>query len=494
MSGNRREFFKRTSLLATAAVGFPHVVRSAEEQASGADARPRHIIHLVSDGTSMGTLTLADHFSRLQRPHGLRWLELYQRPGACAALVNMRSLNSLVTDSSAASSSWGSGSRVVNGVLNQLPDGRELRPLYALFDELHWKRALVTTTEITHATPAGFVANCSSRGSAEDIARQYLARRVDILLGGGRKFFDPAQRKDKQDLRAEFRAAGYAVMERAAELEAAPRAQRWLGTFASSHLPFTIDHLGDRALLTKVPTLARMTELALHKLAGEDHFILQVEGGRVDHAAHACDISAAVRDAVAFDEAIEVVLEFQRRVPETLLVITTDHGTGNPGLNGTGTAYKESSPLFANTLKVRRSFESLENEWKKSPTVAGVQKLILSATGYQASDARAAMLLTFLEKKGKALYEQMNSATVQFGQLLGNYLGVGWSSSAHTADYVPLLALGPGAERFRGFLQNTDVFRNYLDLARMDYRNPEMPLLAETSPSAAEVEGTDRLV
>ena len=68
----------------------------------------------------------------------------------------MRSLNSLVTDSAAASTSWGSGSRVKNGTLNILPDGRRLRPLCTVFGEAGWARGLVTTTEITHATPAGF--------------------------------------------------------------------------------------------------------------------------------------------------------------------------------------------------------------------------------------------------------------------------------------------------------------------------------------------------
>ncbi len=496
MSASRRSFFKRAGCLATtAAVGFPAVVRSAAEQSAAPGALPRHIIHMVSDGTSSGTLTLADHFSRLQRGRGLRWLELYRRPEAAPALVNMRSLNSLVTDSSAASSSWGSGSRVVNGVLNQLPDGRDLLPLCSLFDELGWKRGLVTTTEITHATPAGFATNASSRGSSDDLAQQYLERRIDVLLGGGRQFFDPTKRKDKRDLHAAFRTVGYTVMNKAAELDAAPASGRWLGTFAASHLPFTVDHLADRDLQTKVPTLARMTERALDRLGREDHFLLQVEGGRVDHGAHACDIVAAVRDAVAFDEAIEAVLEFQRRTPGTLLVITTDHGTGNPGLNGTGSAYKESSPMFANTLKAHRSFEHMEADLKKATTVASLQKLLRDGTGYKAPEAKLVQLLPFIEKKGYTLYDQLNSVSAQLGQLMGNHYGVGWSSGSHTADYVPLVAVGTGAERFRGFIQNTDVFRHYLDLARIDYRNPEVPLLSatETGPSAAVAEGLERL-
>jgi alkaline phosphatase len=490
MSSSRRRFLKQTGWLSASALGLASVPRSAASVAEPSEAKPRHIIHLVADGMSVGTLTLADHFSRLVRQRGLRWVELCRRPEAALGWVNMRSLNSLVTDSSAASSSWGSGSRVVNGMVNRLPDGRDLRPLYSVFEEAGWKRGLVTTTEITHATPAGFAAN-ASRDDAQLIAAQYLDRKIEVLLGGGSKFFDPAQRKDQRDLRAEYRAQGYVVMQRAPELAAAPLNQRWLGTFAGGHLPFTIDHIADKELLARVPTLVEMTRLALKKLEREDRFLLQVEGGRVDHAAHNCDIAAALRDQLAFDEALEVCLEFQRRAPETLLIVTTDHGTGNPGLNGAGARYKDSCPLFAHVLQINQSCAVIHGRLEKAGSAGEVQRILREATGYQAPAEKAAMLLPFLAKKGKAVYDQMNSSMAQLGQLLANHVGVGWAGGAHTADYVPLLALGPGAARFRGFLQNTDVFRHYVALGGIDFRNPEAPLMAEAGPAAGETEGAE---
>jgi alkaline phosphatase len=479
--------------LATATLGLPPAACAAQSNAAAAGPRPRHILHLVADGASLGTLTLGDYYSHLHRKRGLRWLELYRDGRASSALVNMRSLNSMVTDSSAASSSWGSGSRVVNGVLNQLPDGRNLRTLYQLFEAEGWKRGLVTTTEITHATPAGFAVNCDNRASAEDIARQYLDRKVDLLLGGGRNYFDPAKRKDKRDLRSEFTAAGYAVLDTAADLDRAPLERSWLGTFDRNHLPYTIDRAADAAVRARVPSLAHMTRLALKKLARVDRFILQIEGGRIDHAAHACDIATAVREVVAFDEAIEVALEFQSLEPEALLVITVDHGTANPGLNGTGTAYKESPKLFAHTLGAQRSFESLEPEFRKATTVAQVQKLVRAASGYVVPEAKAALLLSLVEKKNTVLYDAMNHLAVHLGQLVGNHCGVGWTSNAHTADFVPLVAIGPGADRFRGFLQNTDVFHHYVALADIDFRNPEAPLQAESGPSAEAAEALARI-
>ena len=222
-----------------------------------------------------------------------------------------------------------------------------------------------------------------------------------------------------------------------------------------------------------------MTQFALSYLMRSPHFILQVEGGRVDHGAHESDAPAAFRDQIAFDEALEVCLQFQREEPDTLLVVTTDHGTGNPGLNGMGVAYTASSSLFANIAKIKKSYSAISKFFEPGMSPRFIRAIIEEMTGYRPTKAKAALLAAYMEKKGHTLYDAMNTVPAQLGQLLANYTGVGWTSGAHTADYVPLLAIGPGAERFRGFLQNTEVFKHYLALANIDYRNPSVPLIAE---------------
>jgi alkaline phosphatase len=507
MSLSRRSFFHRAGLAAVAStVSAPAIVRAADQVTFRPGDRPRHIIHLVADGMSLATLTCTDQFSQFLRQRELSWLRLCRQPGAASGLMNVRSLNSLVTDSAASASAWGSGSRVVNGAINTLPEGRKLRTLAQLFGEAGWKRGLVTTAEITHATPAGFTVNATSRSTGDDIARQYLDLRMEVLLGGGRKFFAPATRKDKRDLRQDFTTAGYTVMDDKTALTAAPLDRPWLGTFDKSHLPFTVDHAYSEALRAAVPTLAEMTTAALRKLEREDHFLLQIEGGRVDQAAHLNDAAGAFHDQIAFDEALDTCLDFQRRHADTLIVVTTDHGTGNPGLNGAGKDYNQSIPLLHNLAKVRRShaemikqiqgLASIEGEvYKadstKSPKPVSPERaveIIRAGTDYRPSVRRTTKLLQFFGSKGDALYDLMNSGTAQFGQLLGNYVGVGWTSLNHTSDYVPLVATGPGAERFQGFIQNVDVFRHYTQLAGIDFKNPTLPLLAEVGPSAATVE------
>jgi alkaline phosphatase len=491
MQVNRRHFLQHAGVGTVLMGSMAATAAPATKPARFKGDRPTRIIHLVADGLSQGMLTCADYYCQMVQGRSLRWVELMHDPRATMSWMNMRSLNSLVTDSAAASSSWGCGSRVKNGSLNVLPDGRELLCLYQLFGQQGWKRGLVTTTEITHATPAGFAANVGARGDADLIATQYLDREVEVLLGGGQKFFDPAKRKDHRDVWADYRQRGYAVFKTRAEFQAARSGARWLGTFAESHLPFTLDRQGDAALVKTVPTLAEMTQGALKRLELENRFILQVEGGRVDHACHACDAPAAIHDMMAFDEAVEVALRFQARHPQTLIVITTDHGNGNPGLNGTGDSYGDSNKVFKRILRVRRSFAEMAKRMEKltaGKEAEQVADIIAEGTDYRPSPERAASLVPFLNKKGFAMYEHMNSSAGQMGQLLANHIGIGWSGSAHTADYVPLVALGPGAEAFRGFIQNTEVFERYLAMAGIDFRNPSSPLVAAAGPAASEVE------
>ena len=527
---SRRKFLRNSSVIAaTGAVGFPHVAKSADKLHATAGQKPRHIIQLVADGMSMGTLTCADHLSQIVRGRPLTWMEMYKNPAVVASWMNMRSLNSLVTDSSAAACSWGSGTRIINGMVNQMGDETPLKTLYELLAEAGWKRGLVTTTEITHATPSGFVACVNNRDKATTIAAQYLERKVDVLLGGGEKFFDPKRRRDKRDLFGDYRAAGYYVMDSRVQLLSAPTDKPWLGTFAQSHLPFTVDHKNSAKHQEKVPTLAEMTESALKWLERAPHFILQVEGGRVDHGCHSCDAAGALYDQIAFDEALDVCLDFQKRVPDTLLVITTDHGNANPGLNGMGSAYGQSTWLFRNLVNAKASFSQMLKKLKRNPEDEGkigeteeekkerekkmskeekaaadkkkkiededvatpteIIDIIQASTGYKVPTEKAELLIPHLAKRGKAMYDLMKEDVCALGQLMGNYWGIGWTGNAHTADYVPVVALGPGAEKFKGFIQNTEVFYNYLGFANIDFRNPEEPLIT-AGPDAHEVENT----
>jgi len=167
--------------------------------------RPRNIIFMISDGMSAGVPSMAKPFSYLVRGKGTNWSQLASKKQTVQGLTETHSLDSLVTDSAAASSCWATGCRVPNGSINVLPDGTKLTPIMRLAHDAGLGTGLVTTTQITHATPAGFASVQRHRGDQHLIAQQYKGL-VDVLLGGGREYFDPARRKDGLDLAGAFQA------------------------------------------------------------------------------------------------------------------------------------------------------------------------------------------------------------------------------------------------------------------------------------------------
>lgn len=452
--------------------------------------QPRNIIWMVTDGMSPGVLPMAEQFSLRARGTGTIWHALGRRPEAAHAVMDMGSLESMVTDSSSASSSWGSGSRIFNAWVNMLPDGTRLTPIGALAKDKRKRVGLVTTTTVTHATPAGFAAVSRKRDDEEGIALQYIDV-CDVVLGGGVKFFSPTARKDKRDAFADYARAGFAVARSRDELRQA-KGNRLLGVFESSHLSYTLDRNDSETLRATVPTLAEMTDAALSRLsASPNGFLLQIEGGRVDHAAHNNDAAALLWEQLAFDDALGVVLRFAEKHPDTLVVLTTDHGNANPGLNGTGTEYGESNRSFERLLQARSSYtlvtprlgvkaeyamsEDRAGTPKPKPTAEHVRETIRAAFGFDLSaDETESLRTVAAAAKGVSISKQLDKTVGVLGQVLGNHTGVGWTGTSHTSDYTMLLALGPGSKRFHGFMKNTDAFPILCDLMDIRHRNPTM--------------------
>lgn len=490
----RRELLKLGVAGGLALAGPASPARAAEQPARRSAApKPKNIIFMVSDGMSLAVPSLAEPFSELVRGRGTRWYALLQDPDAVVGFFETHALNSLVTDSAAASTAWASGTRVFNGALNVLPDGRELVPLARLVYETGRRVGLVTTTTITHATPAGFAAVQPKRDDEPLIAPQYLDV-VDVLLGGGRKFFDPAQRADGRDLAAEYVARGYTPWEHRADLSRAQPPPKVLGLFADRHLPYSIDQQRDATLAQRVPTLAEMTRAALALLGpSERGFLLQVEGGRVDHAAHANDAAAVLWDQLAFDDAIDAALAFAAPRGDTLVVVTSDHGTANPGLSGMGDDYRDSTACFRRVARAKVSYQAALPELRgaaRESSVAGVAEVVRRAFGVDlARDEVATLHAALVGDMPDEPSHPQTGVVALLGRLLANHTGIGWIGTAHTQDLVLLTAAGPGADVFAGLLQNTDAFERLTDLLGIRHRNPRMsiqeaePYLALATPA-----------
>ena len=440
--------------------------------------RPRRVIMMVSDGMSPSVPLLAERFSVITRQRGTHWQQLARTCGTVHGLMDMSSLESPVTDSAAASSAWGSGMRVNNGSINVLPDGRVLTPIGPLVRDTGRTLGLVTTTRMTHATPAGFVAAVQRRDDEDAIARQYLGA-VDLLLGGGMMHFAPERRTDGDDLLARFRDDGYAVITHAADLPTGSVPSRMIGLFDGDHLPYTIDRAQSAVLQRRVPTLAELTKTALRALTQNPHgFLLQIEGGRVDHAAHANDAAAMLHDQLAFDDALGVALSFIGEHGDTLLIVTTDHGCANPGLNGMGARYQSSGEHLKRCAPIRSSLERLESLARAMHRDPGditddhLRALITPATDLALSDDEAERLRRALQRdRALDANQQQRCFLSQLGQIIGNHTGIQWTGVSHTADPSLLMATGPGSTALHGFQDGTALFGHLADIFGITHRN-----------------------
>lgn len=460
----RRDWLKAASV--SAAASMLAGTKAVADPAPQPNRKVRGIVFMVSDGMSPGVLTLAEAYSRLTLKRGTHWCTLLNDRNAARGLMDTASANSMVTDSAAASTAWGGGERVNNGSINFTPDGKELTPIAAILKKSGARIGLVSTATITHATPAGFAAAVMKRGDEHEIAPQYL-NRVDVILGGGSGFFTANERPDQRDLFAEFAKSGYGIANTRTALLSA-REEKLLGTFTRGHLPFSIDRANNPKIAEKIPTLTEMAEAALSRFLSSDKpFLLQVEGARIDHAAHLNDIGALLHDQLAFDDAVGKVIAMVGKRDDILVVVTSDHGNANPGLNGMGKSYELSNQKFAAITHFKASHERIFSEWStlKSGGPAKFSELIKGHLGISLKEQEAA---AFAEVDACNAVTEWNEQLCKpeglLGQFIGNHTGIGWIGTTHTSDPTLISAIGPQSERFSGMVKNSDVFTHLAEL------------------------------
>ncbi|MDD3005161.1 alkaline phosphatase [Flavobacterium sp.] len=469
---DRRRFFRNGSLF-TFGAAFLNPFEASANQINFDDAdknkTAKNIILLVSDGMSVGTLNMTDLYLNRKNGVGSNWLQLYKDNRVSRALMDTASASSIVTDSAAASSSWGGGFRVNNGSLNVSPSGELNLPIWQKFKKKGKMAGCVTTVPITHATPAGFCVSTKSRNSQEDIAEMYLDLGFDVMMGGGQKYFDPASRKDQKDLFAQFKSKGYQIAKSRNEMIQTANDKPILGVFHEDALPYSIDRNNEKDFYEAVPSLAEMTQKAIDRMKNHKNgFVLQVEGGKVDWAAHANDIGGLLYDQVAFDEAIKVAIDFAEKDKNTLVIITTDHGNANPGI-----IYgKNANTNFDSIQNYKHSNEWILNNIHPDSTISQIKEIIDFANGTTLSEENAKTVLSYydgLQKQEDGLYNYKKLPFKAFSEMQQKTNSVGWISMDHSADYVELALFGPGSNLLKPFIKNTDL--HYLMLQAAEVEN-----------------------
>lgn len=394
---------------------------------------PKSVILLIGDGTGPQQLGLLMDWADAAGKSPTNF-ERLANEGTTGSL-RTASADSPLTDSAAGATALACGVSTGNGMIAVDPSGK---PLVTCLEDAraHGKRTgLVTTTTITHATPACFAAHVGNRGDEPEIAKQYVegGAGADVMFGGGRRFFG-------DDLVKAAGEKGWAVVESKEDLLALPKGtQKALGLFSKSHVPYLLDR--DQEGEAKAPSLADMTRKALEILSQDANshenrgFFLMVEGGRIDHACHANDAPAALGELREFDEVIGLAREFRANHPDTLVIVTADHETGGLTItSGLPPCTLEPADFLAMT-KVEKSIEGLGIGGRPAkdfdPARFGIGHAAFYPANYWVADSAA------LER------------SAQFC--------VTFATSSHSTTPVLIAADGPGASAFSGMRRNTIV-------------------------------------
>jgi len=282
--------------------------------AENAQPPVRNVILMIGDGMGVNQM-----YAAYTANHGsLYMIERAQYVG----LVKTHSADRYNADSAAAGTAIACGEKTNNGMLGVLPDGTPLKSMLDYAAENGLSTGIVATCELTHATPAAFVAKVNSRGSSEDIALAFANAPINISIGGGRKFFE--DREDGQNLTEQMRAKGFRVVYTMDEVNATQE-----GNLLALLAEVALERYPARGNMLPEATAAAINILNQNPKG----FFLMVEGSQIDWAAHENNQEEVVLETLDFDRAVKVALDFAERDGNTLVIITGDHETGGMSIN-----------------------------------------------------------------------------------------------------------------------------------------------------------------
>jgi alkaline phosphatase len=426
----------------------------------------------IAEGKALGKLAIDD------MPH--------------MALVATAGSDSIITDSANSASAYATGHKsAVNAMgvyADRTPDPLD-DPRVETVTSLAQRRqdmaiGIVTNTEIEDATPAAMVAHTRRRTEYDRIVEQYFAAKPDVLMGGGRANFLPksengSRRRDESDFVAQFRAAGYSLALTGPEMVSAakdPGTTKLLGLFTLGNMDGALDRKflkgGTVGKFPEQPDLTEQVGAALEVLSkNPSGFFLMVESGMIDKYTHLLDMERAVYDTIMLDNAVRLARDWAAaHGDDTLILVIADH---NHPIGLLGTIDDDMTKETPAPLRERvRVYERAGFPNYPAP----------NAEGYPARvdvSRRLALFSASLPDHYETLRPKLDNpneptvagkdantyvANERYKSVPGAALRLGnlpamINADVHSGEDVILTATGPGSERVRGQMDNTEVFR-----------------------------------
>ena len=433
----------------------------------------KYVFYFIGDGMGVNQVNGTEMYLAEQEGRiGVKPLLFTTFPAGTMA-TTFSATNS-VTDSSAAGTALATGEKTYNGAVSMDDDKNVLSTVAERAKKAGRKVGIATSVSVDHATPAAFYAHQPNRSRYYEIALDLPKTGFDFYAGSG--FLKPTTTADKKEAPNVFpiiEEAGYTIArgldeykEKAADAKKMILIQK--EGAEPSCLPYAIDHEeGDL-------TLPEITESAVSFLSkgNKKGFFLMVEGGKIDWACHSNDPVTVFEEVIDLDNAVRVAYEFYKKHPkETLIVVTADHETGGMGL-GIGKYelhlksllnQKQSQDLLSKAITDLRKDKAGRASWNE------IKELLTEKMGFwkelpltweQEKMLRDEYEQSFVKNKvvfEESLYSRTEPLAAAARKVMSQIAMVGWTSSSHTAGYVPVFAIGAGADLFTGKMDNTEI-------------------------------------
>lgn len=445
---------------------------------SGYAQQAKYVFYFIGDGMGVNQVQGTELYrGELEGKIGITPIWFTQFPYATTATTF--SATNGVTDSAAAGTALATGNKTQNGTIGMKQDLQTEVGSVAVWAKNKGCRVGVTTSvSVDHATPAAFYAHDPSRGSYYKIGTDLYKAGFDFYAGSD--FIDPNNKDNKdgnsENLYTMAEKNGYTIARGYKDyLKKCKKADKMI-LFQSEKasekdrtaIPYAIDRTKDDL------TLADITRSAINFLSKDlsKGFFLMVEGGKIDWACHSNDAATAFHEVADMDEAVKVAYEFYSQHPdETLIVVTADHETGGFVL-GTG-AYKLNLQVLKNQKVSESGFTRILNELRKkynnNVSWKKVQQALKENFGFwdkvKLNEKQEERLLAKYNntlkgkeaKLEKSEYAQDEPLAAEAKRIIDEIALVGWTSGGHSAGYVPVFAIGAGADLFQGRIDNTEI-------------------------------------
>lgn len=397
------------------------------------------------------------------------------------ALITTSGNDSLVTDSANSASAYATGHKSSVNAMGVYADSTKdpfddpkVENIIELAKRTRgMSTGIVSTANITDATPAAMLTHTRKRSEQNYIAADMLtpAHRPDVILGGGSRHFLPqsvpgSKRTDERNLFNEFQSQGYTLATTKSELKQAGAPDKILGLFQLDNMDVYVDRevTKNPAVLGKFtdqPTLMDMTQTAINSLSkNKNGFFLMVEGASIDKQLHTMDWQRAAYDTIEMDKAVGIAKEFAKKNGDTLIIVVADHAHG---ASITGTYHELDGKTGRDGVRIYAdagwpTFADADGDGfpdNPDPSVTLAVQFANHPEYYENYKFQEVPTSPAIMADGKAVANPKRSAG---GQLMPGNIPASDPSEVHSADDVPLTAQGPGADYFKGIMDNTEVF------------------------------------